>query len=269
MAHFRDKYKCMLVTMPHFAGRVRAKELGADPNGYTFLQGADILAAAVKANSDKPVVLVIHDWGCFWGFFLQAKYPELVKAVVALDVGYPDILLGSYKQAPATIASGIAYQYWNMLAFFMGRILPFGIGPVVGDTMSSVFSRTRFRYNHMPPLQYEMAYPYHHVHKTFWSEQLGLVDNEHERMSNKFDLMERPSCPCLFMYGTKKPVLFHDSNWAQRLRERPDCEVVKIPASHWLQVQAPDDVNAHMDSWLQKLVSGEIPEVTTRMQSSL
>jgi pimeloyl-ACP methyl ester carboxylesterase len=43
----------------------------------------------------QPVSLVLHDWGCMYGYMLERQHPELVKNVVSMDIGYhvqPDIV---------------------------------------------------------------------------------------------------------------------------------------------------------------------------------
>ena len=88
-AYFSQRgYRCLRVTMPHYGGRADAAARGDLDAPTGFFPDCDWaalcprLAESVREHcGGRPVILVIHDWGSVWGFYLQQYAPELVKAV--------------------------------------------------------------------------------------------------------------------------------------------------------------------------------------------
>jgi len=48
----------------------------------------------------------------------------------------------------------------------------------------------------------------------------------------------------LFLYGTRKPVMFHSDTWARRVESRA------FDTGHWVMVQAREEFNAALLDWL-------------------
>ena len=249
VANFRHQYRCVRVTMPHFGGREGAD--GYHPHGYDFTDVAEMLAATVVSeNRGDPVNLVLHDWGCVWGFLMQRKYPELVKRIVAMDVGHPAMFSAGWRSLPLAIGLGMSYQYWLMLAYWANRVTQgthFSVfGSALGDWMARVFVRlTRPRLAHDGPTEWSRitaaaCYPYHFFQSS-WGVSFPRVGESKATP---------PSCPCLFLYGRRKLYHFHTRGWEAGLRARSDCTVTPLPCGHWLPVERPDDVNRAMQSWL-------------------
>lgn len=253
--HFRARFRCLRVTMPHFAGRARAQELGHQPGGVDFSEGGEIVAATIRAESpDRPVILVIHDWGCLWGFFAQVRHPELVKAVVAMDVGPPSTFPAGIESLPKVMVAGIAYQQWLLHAYGIAHATsgtPFqGLGRWVGDGMARGCARlfmpraANSKDLHSDRITADACYPYY-----FFQMNIGV------RGAHVPDDGEpEPSCPCLFFYGKRKPGSFHNRSWEKHLKSRDDCKVVPMEAGHWLQLEKPQEVNRIMEEWLSAIL---------------
>ena len=80
--------------------------------------------------TSQPISLVLHDWGCMYGYMVQRAHPELVKNVVACDIGthaQPDIVGWVLL---------ILYQWYLILAWTVGLIAPKG-----GDAMARAFAK--------------------------------------------------------------------------------------------------------------------------------
>jgi len=254
VSYFKDRYRCVRVTMPHFAGRSKAKELGHDKKtwGYDFSEAGDILAAtmrreAAEAEADgreRAMTLVLHDWGVFWGLMAQRRCPELVKRVVAMDVGPPSSLASGWRTLPLVVFAGLAYQYWLLGAYALARSTDGNALGVVCRPVADAMARAMAAMvvPSRGPAQgsrvtADACFPYYYL-QIDWGVR-GIIHDHTE-----------PACPCLFLYGTRKPFMFHSSSWVRQLAARPDCHVVRVPSGHWLQVQRPDMVNTAMDSWL-------------------
>lgn len=40
-----------------------------------------------RVGNGQPVILIAHDFGCMYSFKFEAKRPDLVRKMVAVDVG--------------------------------------------------------------------------------------------------------------------------------------------------------------------------------------
>lgn len=247
---FKDSYRCLRVTMPHYAGRARANDLGARRSGYSFSEAADLLKVAVEENNNgEPVVLVIHDWGCYWGFVFQMKYPGLVKAIVALDVGHPSQLKAKTSVIVVTL---LGLWYWFYLA------VAFLIGGSVGDGMVKFMVRRGFPLRHpqheqvLARITADLGYPYTAAINLTWSLFFGGSKNFRKMCK---PVANSPSCPCLYMYGRKKPLQFHDPAWVAALRKRDDCDAVGVNSGHWISLEATEEFNQRVEEWLLKILN--------------
>ena len=135
-------YRCLRVTMPHYHGRETADVVGdlLLPSHVDWGATTQRLAEALRQHGGgKPVTLVIHDWGSVWGFYLQLLVPDLVKGIVAMDVG-PWALSGRWRNVPAMLAIGLVYQYWLATAHIIGRASSSAFGKGLADWMTRAFA---------------------------------------------------------------------------------------------------------------------------------
>jgi pimeloyl-ACP methyl ester carboxylesterase len=54
----------------------------------------------------------------------------------------------------------------------------------------------------------------------------------------------------LFIYGTKKPFMFHTKEWAEQLDRRPGGKVLAMKTDHWPMRSAPNEFNQAVLGWL-------------------
>lgn len=81
VAAFRTHARCVRFTLPGF-----------DRNHPRRVYGIDEIVAAMKeivdaVSPDRPVTLLLHDWGCPFGYRFAQAHPSWVKAIVGVDVG--------------------------------------------------------------------------------------------------------------------------------------------------------------------------------------
>ncbi len=88
-------------------------------------------------------------------------------------------------------------------------------------------------------ISWKMGYPY----AVRW---LGVAGGVHGLRS--FD----PHCPMLFLYGERKPIMFHSRAWLERLASRPANRVAGFRTGHWIMVQDPEGFNGAVRDWLEK-----------------
>lgn len=260
IAYFGKRgYLCVAVTLPHCGGRDQATTAGANTWGYDFPEMADLVAAAAGRELErlgrgpKRVTLVIHDWGAVTGFHLQQRHPAMVDRIVALDVGPP--FQAKFFQVPLVIAIGAIYQYALTAGFLLAKLGPIGrfFGDALVRFMARIFKGGRLGL--FKPLKNanlgnrvtaDAAFFYWHFHTSFWLRLFGLRSNPELYTS----INDTPSCPCLFLHGANKAFPFHAPWWESALKKRADCDVIGLPAGHWIQHEASTQLNERMEAWL-------------------
>src|SRR5690349_17439845 len=71
----RDRYECIAVTLPGFEGEKRAYSLD------------EVVAAIRAAVGERRVTLLLHDWGCLYGYQFAMRYPQLVERISRSSAG--------------------------------------------------------------------------------------------------------------------------------------------------------------------------------------
>ena len=60
----------------------------------------------------------------------------------------------------------------------------------------------------------------------------------------------RPACPMLFIYGRRKPFMFHSSAWAAEVAAVPGNRVLAFDTGHWVMVAEAERFNREVSDWL-------------------
>lgn len=258
--YFSKTYRCVAVTMPLFHQENSTAGALYSCFGYNFDVMTELLATAVKKVSPgKPVILVQHDWGSFWGFHLQSAHPELVSSIINFDVGL--MAFKGFRGAKAMIMFGIAYQYVFILAWLIHLI------PIIGNSIAVQIikfflnpgvaqSKKQGQYFPDPRTCHpRMMYPYFYFHWNFWLNFLSFGILGVKVPYQTTDAMSAPKCPLLFMYGEKKAYMFHKQKWADSLSKRGDgSNSIGFPTGHWVMLDSPGPVTKEMEKFLSEQV---------------
>lgn len=210
-----------------------------------------ILADAVKRASPegKPVTLVLHDWGCVWGFealLRDSDVAGLVSRVVVFDVGLMELTW------PMVIGAGILYQYWAIMAWLLRYI------PLVGDWFAErvvdlLFAVISLRTTHLKREKFlpAMCYPYLYFHINFW-----LTPNKLKWASA--DLKEFPKgVPVCFFWGARNKMIFHSKKWTKALEARTDgSRVMPMQTEHWIMREDPEGTHLSMEDFFAATAGG-------------
>jgi pimeloyl-ACP methyl ester carboxylesterase len=203
VAALRGDYRCVRTTLPNFGGDRTIRW------GYSTAEILDALEALIRdAGRGRPVTLVLHDWGCYWGHAVHHRRPELVARVAGIDVA------PHYRPTAVAVLGIIAYQWWLYGAFVVG-------GPV-GDWMTRRMAKMGGAPMEASRLSAWMNYPYRNVWADLFSGRAGELTRGYW-----------PTCPLLFVYGEKKPFPFHSAEWTDHVR-KVGGEVVGLPCGHWV-----------------------------------
>jgi cis-3-alkyl-4-acyloxetan-2-one decarboxylase len=213
----KGRYRCVRFTLPGF-------EPSSPKRAYPFEQLMEMLEQAVAPG--EKVTLLLHDWGCLLGYQFALRHPERVERVIGVDIGDA----GSRRHLAEIGASGklkiIAYQLWLALAWVLGA-----------DWMARSMARAIGAPADPASVRAQMGYLY----AMRW---LGVAGGM------KGLRLFKPHCPMLFLYGARKPVMFHSRDWAQGVQSR------EFATGHWIMAQRPDEFNAAILRWLAETEAG-------------
>jgi pimeloyl-ACP methyl ester carboxylesterase len=218
----KARYRCVRFTLPGFDATVPARP-------YTIDQVVAFLHRVVAYLSPgRKVVLMLHDWGCAFGYEFAMRHPELVSRIVGVDIGNPKGLQRAWTARAKFLV--MAYQVWLAFAWKLG-------GPL-GDWMTVRTARWIGRPADGRYISFRMTYPYYL--SWFGGEQA------YRRHMHPF----RPQCPMLFLYGRRKPFMFHTQAWIDELARRKGNRVVGFDTGHWVMLQQPERFNQVVGEWL-------------------
>ncbi len=206
-------HRCLRFTHPGF-------EPGSALQPTSLDRLVEIQAQVVQQhNGGRPVTLLIHDWGCVFGYQFAMTRPELVARVIAVDIG--DAGSGAHRRGLtiAQLAMVAGYQLWLVAAWRLARL---GLrGPA--DAMTRAMARWA-RAPGAGRAHAGMNYPY----DISWTGSHG---------GYRHAIRPEPKCPTLYVWGERKPFLFHSRRWLQALQQRPGCRALGLPCGHWVMVQ--------------------------------
>jgi len=222
-AHFKDRYRCVRFTLPGF-------DIGKPRRAVPLEEMIETLRTIVEqASPGRPVILMLHDWGCAFGYQLAMRHPSLVSRIVGVDIGDAGTKPHLRSLTATAKAMVLAYQLWLAAAW--------RIGGRIGDGMTLWMARRARRPSDPRFIDSRMDYPYYIRWMKAYGSYRGMVRFE-------------PKVPMLFVYGTRKPFLFHTPAWAEALAARPGNRVEAFATGHWVMSQEPERFNQVVDAWL-------------------
>ena len=229
VAFLAPRYRCVRFTLPGFDA-AKARRLHTADELVAFLR-----AVVTRASPGRKVTLLLHDWGCGFGYEFTMRNPDLVSRIIGVDIGNPKGLARALSMREKFMV--VAYQWWLALAW--------KIGGGLGDRMSVQMARWLKCPSDARFISSCMAYPYFVAH--FGGEQA------YRRQMQSF----RPACPMLFVYGRRKPVMFHTRAWLDELLAlRKENRALEFDTGHWVMLQQPDRFNQVVGDWLAATPSG-------------
>ena len=222
VAFLKSRYRCARFTLPGF-------DIAKPRRAYSLEEVCDFIRRVVeRVSPGRKVTIMLHDWGCLFGYQFYMRYPELVSRIIGVDIGDTKGL--KYGIPRRQMFMILAYQWWLALAWRIGGWL--------GDRMTLWMKRLMRSPSDERFIGSCMTYPYY---MTWFGGELG-----YPRQLRRF----KPSCPMLFMYGRRKPVMFHTQRWLDELRTRKENQVVEFDTGHWIMLTRTERFNQTVDSWL-------------------
>jgi pimeloyl-ACP methyl ester carboxylesterase len=215
------RWRCARFTLPGYAP-------GEPPRAPSLdAMVAHVAAIADAVSADAPVTPLVHDWGAFYGYQYAMRHPGRVARIVGLDVG--DAGSPAHRRSLPVRARAMVAGY--QLALAAAWAMPAGLGDAVTRRMA--------RWLRAPAspdtVGARMNYPYAHA----WTGRFGGA------------LPVEPRCPMLYVYGERKPFMFHSPEWAGRLAATPGCAVQGLRAGHWVMRDRAAELETLVAGWLE------------------
>jgi pimeloyl-ACP methyl ester carboxylesterase len=230
----QDRATCARLTLPGFESGPAATSL--DDMCQLLRQVVD------RISPLQPVTLMLHDWGCIFGYEFALQHPERVARVVAVDVGDHNSRALQRAWGAREKFSVLAYQVWLAVAWQIGRHM----SPTWGTRMTRAMARWLRCPTDAATITHKMNYPY----AMQWFGSAGGFQSAQQ--------VQLPM-PLLFVYGERKPFMFHSTRWLEQIAATPGNAVQGLPCGHWVMTSRPDEFHAIVRDWL----SGLAPSLTT------
>jgi len=224
-AFFRDRYRCVRFTLPGF-------DIDKPRRAFSLEETIAIIKDIVEQTSPgRQVILMLHDWGCAFGYQFAMRHPSLVSRIVGVDIGDAGTRQHLHSLTARAKAIVLGYQLWLALAWRIG-------GPM-GQWMTLRMARMARCPSDPRFIDSRMDYPYY----IRWMKAYGSY-----RAMVRFE----PKVPMLFVYGERKAFLFHTPAWAEALAARQGSRVAAFKTGHWVMSEAPREFNEAVGSWLSE-----------------
>lgn len=221
-AYFSRQYRVIRFTLPGF-------DIDKPRVILTAVELTEVFRRIIEhVSPGQPVTLMLHDWGCVFGYEFYNRHPLLVSRIVGVDIGNPRSLGAALSFSQKLFVLG----YQVILA------LLWKIGGRLGDVLSRKFAKVLGARSEPARIHAGMGYPY-------WNTWFGRGNPDNKIQQFK------PECPMLFIYGRRKPAMFHTPDWLAWLKaKRPENRVVEFDTGHWVMRQQPDRFNEVVSNWL-------------------
>ena len=229
----KPHFRCIRFTLPGF-----------DITGPRQAHSLDELVATLKTIVEttcpgEKVTLMLHDWGCLFGYQFAMRHPALVKRIIGVDIGDAGSSAHARAMSAKAKAMVFGYQFWLAIAWW--------IGGVPGDRMTRSMARALRCPTDPQFIGSNMCYPYY----IRWFGAHG---------SYRHVVPFKPECPMLYIYGGRKPFQFHSAEWVAALRAVPGSDALEFSTGHWVMTARPAEFNLAVAAWLGVPGATEAPD---------
>jgi cis-3-alkyl-4-acyloxetan-2-one decarboxylase len=177
----------------------------------------------------ERVTLLLHDWGCLFGYQFAMRHPELVSRIVGVDIGDAGSRAHRAELGLKAKLMVMGYQLWLATAWRLGG----GLGDRMARSMAAALRCPA----DPQAIGAQMGYPY--------ALQWFGVKGGFGRLR-----VFEPAVPMLYLYGQRKPFMFHSRAWLDAVARRPGSRVVGLRTGHWVMLNQPQDFHRELLRWL-------------------
>jgi cis-3-alkyl-4-acyloxetan-2-one decarboxylase len=216
----RKHYRCVRFTLPGF-------DVAGPANPKSVRELLALIQRIVDAASPSdPVTLLLHDWGAVLGYQYAAKHSSRVARVIGVDIG--DTFSRAFFKMPLRAKLMIGgYQGFLAATRFAGPL-------------ATPATRWMAKLLGAPNKAEEIGAQQNYLYRQFF------VSGFRDAVNYK------PTCPTLYMYGSRKPFTLHSNAWLDTVRATRSGEVHVFDCGHWVMLDQPEAFNEAVLQWLKK-----------------
>lgn len=225
VAELKQRYRCVRFTLPGF-------DITKPRRSYSLDAMQRVLLHIVNSVSQKQkVILMLHDWGCVFGYEFYMRNKELVSCIVGIDIGDMQSKASARSRSLGQKVMAGAYQGTLGLAW--------AIGGAVGNVMTRATASVLGAPSPKAFVSSGMNFPFYILSAGKAGSYSSLVPFV-------------PKVPMLYLYGLRKPFMFHSPQWTENLAAKEGCKVVAMETDHWPMLRQPERFNQIVMGWLEK-----------------
>lgn len=244
---------------------------------YSQTRLTDDVVALIRACGHRQAVVVGHDWGAALAWQVARRYPQQVRAVVALSVPY-----GGPSPVPPSEAMKAAFAdaFFYMLYFQQPEVPEHELEGDVRDSLRRIFHAWSAQADTAAFLQPRqgggfldgMPVPEIQPH---WMREVDLdfyvsrfeksgfrgplnwyraMDTYWWETRDEPEQAWQITCPALYMVGRQDPVLMMNSKALKRMANYvPQLQGPHIleDCGHWTQMEQPSEVNRYLLEFIE------------------
>jgi cis-3-alkyl-4-acyloxetan-2-one decarboxylase len=220
-------FRCARFSLPGF-------DIAQAPRASSLNELVETIHRVADAVSpDQPVTLVLHDWGCIFGYEFAAQYATRVSRIVAIDIGDYNSAECVNELTSKAKFQVFSYQFWLALSW--------QIGTLGGGRLANWMVRTMARKMRCPTPSSEVHWQMNYPYAMRWFGLKGGL---------KSAAPVGPHCPIFYAYGARKPFMFQSTHWLKKVADVPGSTVERFVSGHWVMVEEPELFNQHIGRWL-------------------
>lgn len=224
--------RCVRFTLPGFDPARASSNATEARQAYSLRDMLQCLDKVVQtASPHAPVTLLLHDWGCLFGYQYAMRHTDRVERVIGVDIGDAGSRYHRKEMSLGVVARTLGYQWWLAMAWRLGGER--------GDRMARWMAQKLGAPAPAEAINAAQGWPY----AVQWLNAAGGFGRLR---------VFAPTVPMLYVYGQRKPFSFHSRNWAERIAARPGSRVMGLPTGHWVMLQRPAEFQRAVLQWLQE-----------------
>ena len=212
ISQLEETYCILNISYPNYSPKEKY------PYGNDFEEIGHRIKTTIDSVNDtkRKIVVVSHDWGAVFGYYLDYLHPNYVSEMVALDVGPGFSVFRLFV---------MFYQFTLIIAFFIGGF----IGKILNRGILRFF-------DYSPPYASKVDPSWNYPYWYYWKKIVKSFGSVHRGMLKNY----QPSCNVAFVYGYKQRGLFFDQQWLVTLAKNENNQVIAAETGHWIQREKPD-----------------------------
>ena len=218
----------------------------AKPTGvssYALPRLAQDVVDLIRSQGWEKATVVGHDWGAAVTWYLADQHSEVVREAVILNVPHPAIMERELKRNPGQLLKSW-YIFFFQLPWLPERLLSLGHYAWLRKTLLSSGEKDTFPQENLD--EYVAAWKRPGALRAMINWYRAFV-----RYPVKIDPERKVGVPVLMIWGERDKFL--DKSMARpsiEMCEQGELELI-AEATHWVQHEFPDRVNARIERFLK------------------